>query len=215
MVDIIPTILVKTFKEFQDTVKQIEKDLHIAQIDVMDGNFVSNNTFFDIEKIREIKTHLEYEIHLMVEDPESFIEQIKNFSKIKKILFHYESVFDAEILAKKIQKMGKKAYLVLNPETNIDILHECISSLDGVMLMGVHPGFSGQEFIEETINKIKAVRKLNEKIPIEIDGGINNKNAKDLILAGATILAVGSFIYKGDPKKQRENILKNIGSISK
>ncbi len=210
MIQIIPTILVKNFQEFQDTVKKIEKDFPIAHIDVMDGNFVSNTTFFDVEKIKEIKTPLEYEIHLMVEDPEPYIEQVKNISKIKKILFHIESVFDPIEISKKIQKAGKKAFAVLNPETKVAAIEKYISCVDGIMFMGVHPGFSGQKFIEETVNTIKKLRAINANISIEVDGGVNNTNAKRLSVAGANILAVGSFMYKDKPAIQREKILKSV-----
>lgn len=212
MVSVIPTILVKNFEEFRDKVRLLENDFEAAQIDVMDGKFVPNTTFFDITKIENFKTPLNYEIHLMVQNPVPYIEATRRSEKIKKILFHIESKEDPQFLIELIKKYNRRVGIVLNPQTLIQTIRDYITKIDTVMLMGVHPGFSGQEFIPQTIDRVKEIRALDRDITIEIDGGVSDSTAESLVSAGATILAVGSFIYRGEPKKQKEKILNAIKS---
>lgn len=210
MVQIIPTILIKNFQEFQYTVKKIEKDFPVAHIDVMDGKFVPNITFFNIDEIEKIDTPLRYEVHLMVENPMHYLEKMKNSQKIKKILFHYESGHDIKIISSAIRSLGRKSALAVNPDTSIEDIKNHLVNVDGVMLMGVFPGASGQAFISETIERVRALRDFDPNIDIEIDGGVSDKTAKALVEAGATILAVGSFMYKDKPVAQKKKILKSV-----
>lgn len=212
MVQIVPTILVKTRKEFEEKVRLLETDFPFAQIDVMDGKFVRNTTYFNIDEVGMTKTPMHYELHLMVEEPLNYIKKlwITNYENIIKVLFHCEAKSDIPKTIAEIRKLGCLAGLVINPETDITEVKNFLPSVDCVMLMGVHPGASGQEFIPETVEKVKALRALSPTISIEIDGGVNEKIAKLLVSAGADILAVGSFIYRGKPREQREKLLKSI-----
>lgn len=210
MIEIVPTILVKNREEFKATLKKIEKDFSFAQIDVMDGRFVSNITFFNIDDIEKIDTLISYELHLMVEDPIHYLEKIKNSTKIKKVLFHFESGHDVKAISSAIRSLGRKSVLVVNPDTSIEEIKNHLIYVDGIMLMGVYPGSSGQTFIPETVDRVRAVRAFDPNIDIEVDGGVSDKTAKALVDAGATILAVGSFMYKDEPMVQREKILKSI-----
>lgn len=191
MPQIIPTILVKNLSEFGERVKKIKKlGFDFAQIDIADGKFVKNKTFWLLEG------NLDYELHLMVKNPEEIIKQVKNSKKIQKIIFHFEAVKQVNKIIKLIKNYNFQAGLAINPETNILKIKKYLKNLDLVLIMGVHPGFSGQKFIPETINKIKKLRKLNSKILIEVDGGINAKNANKILKAGADILAVGGWLEK-------------------
>jgi len=215
MIQIIPTILVKNFKEFKKKVKLLEQDFSLAQIDVMDGKFVKNITFFEIEKIEKIKTSLKYELHLMGKNPLYYLKKLREAGgglqkKVKKILFHCETAVDVKEISEEIRSLGMLSGVVANPETDIEKIMDAASRVDAIMLMGVHPGASGQKFIPETVDRVKAVRAFHPTIDIEIDGGVNDKTAKALVEAGANILAVGSFMYQGKPAEQREKILKSI-----
>lgn len=226
MVQIIPTILVKTFKEFRATVKKIEHDFPITQVDIMDGKFVPNTTFSDIQAIGKIKTPLKYEVHLMVEDPLNYIKELRitNYglksksairnpllgNKIIKVLFHYEAKSNIQKTVKVIREFGLHAGLVLNPETEIEKITKFLPMLDCVMLMGVHPGFAGQKYIPNTVKKVKQLRRMNRRIDIEIDGGVSDQNARALVAAGANILAIHSFLYQDDIKKQKEKLIQSI-----
>ena len=210
MLQIIPTILVKTFKEFQKTVKKIENDFEMAQIDVMDGKFVPNKTFADFKKIQSIKTPLQYELHLMVEEPIEYLYKAKNCKNIKKILFHYETLKNVYRLTWRIKKMDCQVGLVINPDTNIEDIKQYIRFLDCVMIMGVHPGFAGQKFLPDTIDHVKRLRETSKSIEIEVDGGVSDKNARNLADAGADILAVNTYLYSGNPTEQKEKLLKLV-----
>lgn len=213
MITIIPTILAKTFEEFKESVKKIENEFPVAQIDVMDGKFVPNITFFNIDQIALIDTPIEYELHLMAENSLTYINEsgVRNqelWKKVQKILFHFEAVKDPQSAACEIQNMGKKAFLVLNPETPLDAVDACANCLDGIMLMGVYPGKAGQKFLPQTIERVQALREKYPKIPIEVDGGVNDANALELVEAGATILAVHSFLYQGNVREQKKKFFK-------
>jgi len=128
----------------------------------------------------------------MVKNPAEIIEQIKNYKNIKKIIFHYEAVKNINQVINLIKKYNFSAGLAINLETPVLAIKDYLPDLDLVLIMSVQPGFSGQKFIPETLSKTKELRKINKKILIEVDGGINKKLAPRIIKAGADILAVGS-----------------------
>jgi len=209
MAQIIPTILVKNFSEFKDAVKKIEDDFEIAQIDVMDGKFVKNTTYYNLEEILEMETKLQFELHLMVKNPIPYIHESEISNSIRRILFHYEAVENHEEVIHLIHSVGKEAGIVLNPETRTDKIKDLIKDVEVVMLMGVNPGFSGQKFLEETIERVSKIHEMASDIAISVDGGIDDTNAGQLIQAGAVMLSVNSFLYKGDPFKQQKILLGN------
>jgi len=210
MVTIVPTILVQTFEEFKDRVEKIEKDFSLAQIDVMDGKFVPNATFFDIQKINSVETELCYELHLMVENPLEYIYRVKGSKKIKKIFFHYEVDDNFEEILRTIQSYGFEAGIVINPKTKLNGIKNYVHMLSVIMVMGVYPGYGGQKFLAPMLKKIKKVREVSDLVSIEVDGGVNEKTVKKIVQAGADILAVGSFLYEGEPKVQMEKLLRAI-----
>lgn len=210
MVNIVPTILVDNFEDFKSRVKKIEKDFPLAQIDIMDGKFVPNTTFFDIEKISSIKTPLNYELHLMVQNPLDYIYKVRGNKKIKKIFFHYEADDNFEEILRTIQSFGFEAGIVINPKTKLNGIKNYFHMISVVMVMGVYPGLGGQRFLAPMLKKIKKVREISSMVTIEVDGGVNDKNAKKIVQAGADILAVGSFIYAGESKAQKDKLLKAL-----
>lgn len=213
---IVPTILVKTFDAFFKTVTKIEGIFPLAQIDVMDGKFVPEKTFCDFQKIASISTSLSYELHLMVARPLDYLQEILPFLRrisVKNIHFHLESEQNPKDVISFIHKQRFSAGLTLNPETPVDAARQYLSEIEILMLMGVHPGKSGQPFLPETIQKVRQARAYSRTLPIEIDGGVNDRNSPLLIESGANILAVNSFLYQGDIQQQRDKLLAYVNNV--
>ncbi len=187
---IVPTILAQNAEEFEQKIQKIKKiGFKFAQIDICDGCFVKNKTFY------YLKTDLDLELHLMVKNPKEIIEQVKNNKKIKRIIFHFEATRQINKIINLIKNYNFQAGLAINPETPVLKIKKYLKYLDLALIMSVQPGFSGQKFIPETIQKIKDLRQLDQKILIEVDGGINKEIAGQIIKAGANILAIGSGLY--------------------
>lgn len=208
MTQVIPAIIAKDFEELKDKIKQIEPFVEWAQLDVMDGKFVDNTTWSNPSDLKKLKTNLKLEAHLMVEKPEDVIDDwIK--SGVKRIIIHYEATKKLDKIIKKIQDAGLEASIAINPETSANELSPFlnVSSILSVLIMTVRPGRGGQEFIEATLGKIRALRERDENVKIEVDGGINLETAQKVVRAGADILAVGSAIFKSeDIKKSIEEL---------
>ena len=208
-IKISPSILSADFSKLGSEIQNLEKaNADLIHIDVMDGHFVPNITIGPevISKLRK-HTSLPFDVHLMIAPVDNFI---KNFAEAGAdiITIHPEATNDLENSIKKIKSYNKKVGVSLNPKTSIDKVLPVINLIDLVLVMSVNPGFGGQKFMEETLEKVKMLReKINSKklkTQIEIDGGINFENAKIAIKAGVDILVSGTTIFKengGDLKK--------------
>ena len=209
MIQIIPTIIAKDFQELNEKIKKIESYVEWAQLDVMDGKFVNNLTWNNPADLKNLETNLNLEAHLMINDPEEVIDQwIK--SGVKRIIFHYEATEKHQEIIEKIKKSGLEVGLAINPETSISILDDLIEQIDLVLIMTVNPGFGGQGFLNESVDKIKQLREKYKDVKIGVDGGINLETAPKVIKAGANILAVGTAIFKSNNIEQTIKELKAI-----
>ncbi len=211
-IQIVPTLLTHSLAEFKSKLKKLEPYFALIQIDCADGKFVKNKTFYDINKIKKIRTKVNYELHLMVKEPLKEIKKWENFKKVKKIIFHYEALkSDQQVLEliEYLKKIKIKAGLAVNPETKVEKVKKFIPKLDLILFLGVKPGWGGQKFQPRILNKIRKVRKLYPKLDIEVDGGVNLKNAKQIIKAGANILAAGSLFIKSEYIRQTITQIKN------
>ncbi|MBI5530814.1 MAG: ribulose-phosphate 3-epimerase [Candidatus Doudnabacteria bacterium] len=210
---IIPAIIAKNFNELQKKIRQIEGLVDWAQIDVMDGKFVPNVTWDNPVELRNLKTALKLEAHLMVERPEKEIGQWLA-SGVKRILLHYESTKKLKDLIDKIKSAGIQVGIVLNPDTPASVLDEYIDQIDAVMFMAVHPGFYGEKFLPEAMDKIKAFHKKYPRMPIAVDGGMNADTIALAIQAGAGWIVAGSAIFKsGNAAEAILKVRKVIKSI--
>ncbi|MBU2068220.1 ribulose-phosphate 3-epimerase [Patescibacteria group bacterium] len=208
MIEVIPTILVKDFKELKEKIKLVESHVKWVQLDVMDGIFVDNTTWNNPVDLKNLEIGLKLEAHLMIEEPENYIDEwIK--SGVKRIIFHYEATDKHREIIEKIKKAGLEVGLALNPETSIDVVDNFIKDLDLILIMTVNPGWGGQEFLEKQLGKIKQLRNKYQDVKIEIDGGISLETAPKVIKAGANLLAVGSVIFESDNIKETIWKLKN------
>ena len=214
-IKIAPSILSADFSKLGSEIQDLEKaKADLIHIDVMDGHFVPNITIGPeaISKLRKY-TSLPFDVHLMISPVDNFI---KNFAEAGAdiITIHPEATNDLVNSIKKIKSYNKKAGISLNPETSVEKVLNVLNLIDLVLIMSVNPGFGGQKFIKETLEKVKILKKeidsKNLKTQIEIDGGINFENAKIAKEAGVDIIVSGSTIFKenGDNLKKNIQLLK-------
>ena len=210
-VKISPSILSADFSKLSDEVLNLEKaGADLLHIDVMDGHFVPNITIGPevITKLRKY-TSLPFDVHLMISPVHNFI---KNFAEAGSdiITIHPEATNDLVSSIKKIKSFNKKAGVSLNPETPVEKVLPVLKLIDLVLVMSVNPGFGGQKFIKDTLDKVKILRKeidtLKLKTQIEIDGGINFENAIMAKEAGVDILVSGTTIFKENGGNLKKNI---------
>ena len=210
-IKISPSILSADFSKLGSEIINLEKaGADLIHIDVMDGHFVPNITIGPevIKKLRKY-TSLPFDVHLMIAPVDNFI---KNFAEAGAdiITIHPEATNNLSESIKKIKSCGKKAGVSLNPETTVDKVLPVLYIIDLVLVMSVHPGFGGQKFIKETLEKVKILRKEIDikkiKTEIEIDGGINFDNSKLAIAAGVDILVSGTTIFKQNKGDLKKNI---------
>ncbi len=212
MIEIIPTINVKTFDEVKKRVKTIESlGLTWAQLDISDGVFADSIGFNNPEEVRELRTHLKLEAHLMIYEPEHALDKWIS-SGVERIIFHYEATHKRMEIIKRVTHAGLEAGVALKQITPWQFAEKLFPLVDFIQILGVNPGPSGQEFRgEEVIHKIETLQKAHPDVTIEVDGGVNDTNAKQLVQAGADILAVGSYLFGGtDPKEALEKLREAI-----
>ena len=216
-IKISPSILSADFSQLGNEIKRLEEGgADMIHVDVMDGHFVPNLTMGPpiIKNLRKF-TKLPFDVHLMISPVHKYIQDYAD-AGANIITIHPEATENLKDSIKHIKELGKKVGVSLNPETKTDIVMKFLTEIDLILVMSVHPGFGGQKFIPEVINKIKELNniktKKNIKFDIEVDGGIDFNNSKLVVEAGANILVSGTTIFKsnnGDIKKNIE-ILKSI-----
>lgn len=205
---IAPSLLAADFSKLKEEVKAIEntkaKWLHL---DVMDGNFVPNISFgADIVKAIRKDSNLYFDAHLMIENPEWYIDAMAD-AGVQSISIHVEATKHLDRALQLIKARGLKAGVAINPATDIAFLDNIYEKLDLILIMTVNPGFGGQKFLNQMIEKIRKVRNKFPYIDIQVDGGINNETAKLVIEAGANILVAGSYVFSGNYSEKVNSLL--------
>lgn len=212
---IAPSILSADPRRLNEEIAAVDSFSDLIHVDIMDGKFVPNTTFGP-STVAAIKSQHPLDCHLMVEDPENHIEDFaKAIEKSQgeeklaqcSLTIHQEACPDLKSAIRKIKKNGIRASVAIRPKTDISAIESVLKDVDMVLLMTVEPGFGGQEFMPEALPRIRELRKLMPNLDIEVDGGINDKTAKEAVLAGANILVAGAYIFSAkDRKKAIENL---------
>ena len=210
-IQISPSILSADFSQLGTEIKRLEEGgADMIHVDVMDGHFVPNLTIGPpvIKALRK-QCSLKFDVHLMISPVHKYIESYAE-AGADIITIHPEATDNLEASILKIKQLNKKVGVSLNPESKIDMILDFLDKIDLVLIMSVNPGFGGQKFMPEVLEKIKKLRKIQDErnlnFDIEIDGGINFENYKKAIEAGANILVSGTTIFKSNDGDIKKNI---------
>ena len=213
-IDIAPSILAADFGYLMRDIKKVEGHAEYLHIDVMDGHYV-NNISFGIPVIQSIRkyTDMKFYTHLMITEPEKYIKAFADAGS-DNITFHLECADDPDKLIKEINDLGCSAGISIHPDTPVEKVFPYIGKVKIILIMTVYPGFGGQGFIHETLKKVSMVRalteKLDKKIHVEVDGGINDRTAAECRKAGADVLVSGTYLFGSNDMVKAVNSIKGI-----
>ncbi len=215
MIQVAPSILAADFLHLEQDVELVNEYADIFHLDIMDGVFVPNISFgFPVVEAIAKKARKPMDVHLMIVHPENYVER---FAKVgaSYISFHYEAAREnAEEIIEKIQALGVKAGIVINPDCPVQAIFPLLGKVDYVLIMSVFAGFGGQKFIPESLERARAVREKLDSlgrrdVPIEMDGGIGPANAAEVIRAGVQMLVAGSAVFKSENPQETIKALRN------
>ncbi|QTA37736.1 ribulose-phosphate 3-epimerase [Thermosipho ferrireducens] len=205
MVRFSASILAADLSKLEKEIKRVEPYIDEIHLDVMDGHFVPNLTFaYPIFEAVKSSTQLPIDVHLMVTNPEFHVEKFLQLG-VSRITVHVEACTHLHRTIWQIKEVGSEAFVSLNPATPVSLLEQIIGDVDGVLVMSVNPGFSGQKFIAKSLEKIRKLHEWKERYGLDfyiaVDGGINELTAHPVVDAGANILVMGYGIFKNDNLK--------------
>ena len=192
--EIIPSILTDNINVAREQILQVDGLTQWIQIDIMDGVFVDNMSI-NISDLKDLDIKANLEVHLMVSDPESYLDDCRAIG-VKRVIFHLESVDNCLDMISRVHQKGFEVGIALSPETDLERIKEYLPQINVVLIMGVKPGFGGQTFIHPTLDRIRKLRAMDINKKIEVDGGVTRENIYELKEAGANYFVVGSALYR-------------------
>lgn len=204
------SILSADFGHLSDELSRAEASgCDMIHFDVMDGHFVPNISY-GVPVLKSIRKYsgLPFDVHLMISDPGAYLEPFAK-AGADGITFHLEATANPVVIIDKIHSLGLRAGVSIKPKTDVSLLYPLVGLMDMALIMTVEPGFGGQGFIPETLDKIKALREYSSDIDIEVDGGISDKTAHLVRDAGANILVSGSYLFRATDMASNCKLLKN------
>ena len=202
---VVPSIIARTQEELDYRLDKIDFS-SVIHLDIMDSKFVNNSSLdfdFNLFKLDHI-----FEAHLMIENPEEWID--RNWNKVDCFLIHIESCKDPRKIIESLRDKGKRVGFVLNPNTSVDNITDFLGDIDQVLVMTVNPGFYGSRFLSEVLHKVKQLRALKSDLDIEVDGGINNRTIEEVMDSGANLFVSGSNIMNADDPEKNFNDLTSL-----
>lgn len=215
---IAPSVLAADFGNLQRDLEMINNsEADWFHIDIMDGVFVPNISY-GMPVLETIQKHAKktIDVHLMIIDPDRYIKTFASLGA-NVLSVHYEACNHLHRTLQAIKAEGMKAGVAINPHTPVSLLEDLINDIDVVCVMSVNPGFGGQSFIESTYKKVKQLKEIitrnNASTLIEVDGGVTNKNAKQLVEAGADVLVAGSYVFRAENQIETIADLKKIATL--
>lgn len=209
---IIPSILVYSAEEFDSQILTIKDVCQFVQIDIADGVFVEGKTWIDPAHVAK-NMPIDFELHMMVQNPVEEIQRWKDIPELKHIIFHYEAVEDISAAVQNMKAFGRKVIVCLNPDTPIEVIDSVTNDIDGVQFMSVYPGKQGQPFVENTVERIATLHAKYPSLPISDDGAVNATTIPPLFAAGARRFGPGSAVWKGDAVKNYLSLVELIQEL--
>ena len=195
-IQVVPAILTDEPNSLRDMLSVAETFTDFVQIDIMDGAFVSSKSI-TAQDIFEVNPSLKWEAHLMINNPEMYVNDYAR-AGAQKIIFHYEATQSHDKIINTIHNAGLQAGMAINPDTEISTLDSLVKDLDSVLFMSVIPGYYGSKFIPEVLNKIRAFCNKYPNVPVGIDGGIKENNIETVAKSGVNYICVGSAVFCQD-----------------
>ncbi len=210
--EIIPAINTDSFEEIKRRIRLVEPYVKWVQLDITDGTFTKNTTWHNSEDLLSLKTSLNIEVHLMINNIE---ERVDNWiiAPVKRIIFHLEASRDPDFVIEKCRQAGKEVGIAINPDTAWTKLVPYFQKVDLFQVLGVSPGLAGQKFSEDNLDKIMHLRKERPECIIEVDGGMDKITAKKAIDAGADIIVAASAIFDSKDIGKAIKELRNLPTI--
>jgi ribulose-phosphate 3-epimerase len=195
MIDIIPSILVSDQQEFLSQISGLNHATQHLQLDIADGKFVPNTTWAE-PNIIEITKDYTFELHLMVQNPLEVISDWKNIPNVTRFIIHTESVENLAKTIKQVRAFDKEIFIALKPETSFTAIEDVIDEIDGILFMGVNPGFQGQKLIPAVLEKIAECREKYPDLYTELDGGVQEDTLEAIVKSGVHAICPGSLVFK-------------------